>query len=369
MRRLSALVSVVVKAPSARIGIAIWLAILLVAATEIVTSVSALPSDPTPPLSSRTLSIPNDFVAPQLPRVHRPLSLINNFTASVQFHIPDSPIDLTFTSFGWPLVASTIHETANLAVDRISTNVDLHPTDSIANGIFRQRHRDLVIIVHEYVGKQVTWYLLRQLLLGIEYWTVYLGRSTELEFEIDVAGKGRVGYGALRLTENGGSDIARRAINATTLHGGVTSTSKLGLTNLTGSMPSPIPNEGYLSFSYHFFGLPVSEFAMSTCFRTARQSIGLNLLYHPLGLIPNGRFQHRPAYSPISVIVEAFPDKRISWLLLDRVLSHVKGHMISQRSLWECWFEFEIAPITEPHGRGYLKYSPRSERSRRTIGR
>ena len=341
---------------------------LLLAATEIVTDGPALTSDPTPSLSSTVPSISSDALALRWSRVDRSLSLTTNFTTSIQFHIPDSPIDLTFTSFGWPLIYSTVYETIDLAVDQIKTSVALHPTESITNGFFRQRHGELVIIVYAYPGHQVTWYLLYQLLLGIQYWTSQFEKSTEMRFHIEVEGKGRVGYGSLWDLGMGGSNIARRAVNATSQQSPTTSVSKLALTNSTDSARSPLPNEAYLVFSYHFYGRRVPEAAMLACFQRARQSIGLHVQYSPLFTIPNNRFQHGAAGSPMLVGVQAFPRKTITWLLLDRILTQVQAYMVGKDQLWECRFNFEIAPVMAPHGWGFVKYSaPTSERSRRTI--
>ena len=263
-----------------------------------------------------------------------------------------------------------MQETVDLAVNRISSNVALHPTESITDGFFRQRHRGLAILIYEYAGEQVTWYLLYLLLLGIEYWTSQLGRSTELRFDVDVEGEGRVGYGSLWDVVRGGSNIARRAVNATTQQWAGAEISKLALTNSTDSVPSSIPNEGYLVFSYHFFGTRIPEPGLSAYFRAVRRSISLNVQYHPLVHIPDGRFRDRTAESPFSVTIDAYARKTISWLLLDRILSHVEADLGNEGLLRECRFEFEIAPVMDPHGHGSVRYSPvRSERSRRTVGK
>lgn len=139
----------------------------------------------------------NNIALQLFPIANYSLSLPENLTASNHFHIPDTPIDLTFTFLGRPLTFITIVETVKLAIIEISIDVDLHPTDSITNGFFQQRYEGLAIRIHQYVGKQVTLSSLNQLLLGIQYFLSQLRRSCELRFEIDVPDKGRVGYGSL----------------------------------------------------------------------------------------------------------------------------------------------------------------------------
>ena len=374
MRRSSALVPVLAKGLGAPMAMTAWFAMSLAAATGIVNQharLSTLPADPTPSPPSSSSSLSGNPFALGLPNANHSLSLIENPTAprSRKFHIPDSPIDLTLTSFGSPLVYDTVYETIELALDEIANYVALFPTDSITGGLFRWRYDGLEIKVYEYVDREITWYLLNQLLLGIQYWASKLSESCEIRFEIDVQDEGRVGYGSLLEISPWGSDVAKRAANDTSQPLSITSVSDPALTNSTNSSLSPILNDPHLILSYHFFGPRIPGAEVSECFRLARRSIRAMVLRHPSDYIPDGWFDFRAPGSPVSVGVEAYAGNEISWLLLDWILHDVAADLISEGHLFECEFEFEVHPLEDPRGYGDLSYDPEvRDLSRRTRG-
>ncbi|CAD6573004.1 MAG: hypothetical protein ASARMPRED_005824 [Alectoria sarmentosa] len=362
---VSALLQSSLRAP---IATAALLTVSSPAASETVdqhASVSALPSDPIPHPLSTPYSVPGNPVALQLPHANHSLSLAENSTASLRFHIPDTPIDLIFTGLGHPLDSEKVSEIVERAIDKVSTNLDLHPTESITNGFFQQRNEGLAIRILQYIDKQVTWSLLNQLLWGMRYFTSQLQRSCELRFEIDVADQGRVGCGSLWETglDDGNVVAAKRAVNDTSQHLPniiitTTSISKPALTtNSNRSLLSPlIPNESPIIFSYRFHGPPIPGPAISACFNFARHSIRANVQLHPQGNIPDGSFQYRADASAVAIGIQAYADKHISWLLLDRILRRVGEDLIAERHLWACEFEFEIYPVEDPLGHGFLAF-------------
>ena len=318
-----------------------------------------MPSDTIPdPLLTPPCSVSGDSIALPLLNVNHSLSLPETLTACIHFHIPDTSIELNFTAFGRPLIYRTVLETLELATDEITTNVILHPVESIMDGFFRQRHEGLEIRIYEYVGKQVTWFLLNQVFWGIEYFALQVRRLREMRFEIEVEDKGRVGHGSLWDTDLEDKDDAKRAVNRTSQHLPMTSISKPALTNPNPSLLSPIPNESNLIVSYHFFGPTLPEPAISTCLRSARQSIRTNVQHHPHDDLPDGFFQYRADDSDLSIGVKAYADNQISWLLLEHILRVISDDLIGEHHLWACEFEFEIYPFEEPYGHGALDHDP-----------
>lgn len=354
-----ALVSILLQSLSAPIATAALLAVSLPAANETVnqhTSIFALPSDQVPNPSLAPSSIPSNNIALQLLDADDTPSLSENLTASDHFHIPDTTIDLTFTYFGRPLALRTVFETVGLAVDKISTNVRLHPTESITNGFFHQGHEGLAIRVHQYVGDEITWFLLNWLLSGIQYYISQSGNSCEMRFEIDVVEKGRVGYGSLWDTGVESHDVAKRDPNNTSQQLRTSSVSKPMSTKSNHSLLLLIPKESSITFSYHFFGQTIPESELSTCFTLARQSIRAKVQLYPHIGIPNGLFQYRADDSVVYIGIKAYADKIITWLLLDDILQVISSDLIGENHLWACEFEFEIYPYEEPHGHGSLLY-------------
>ena len=360
MRQLSALVSTSLMPLSAPIATAVWLAVSLAAATEIVNqdvSISASAPGPIPSSSSTPSSLSGNSLAHGLPAAKDSLSLTDNFTAGIEFHIPDSPIDITVTSFGDTVTFRAVFETVRLAVDGIAIDVAHHPTESITDGVFRQRHDGLEIRIHQYLGEEITWYLLNQLLLGIQYFSSQLGRAREIWFDIDVENTGRVGYGSMWQTGLKGSAVARRAVDEISQRLSVVSAPKPAPTNPDDPSLSPLPNDGQIVFSYHFFGPSIPQAEVSMCFENARQSIRRDVRRRPLDPIVDGCFEYRFDTSPISISVAAYARKEISWRLLDRILRGLHGDLSDEHHVWECEFEFEIDPFREPYGHGTLGFA------------
>ena len=296
------------------------------------------------------------------PDTNNSLSLIGNFTRSVQFHIPDSPIDLDITFLGRPLTLGAVVDVVELSLDQIATNVDLRPADPITDGYFRQNHNGLEIVVYQYGGREITWYLLERLILGINYYTSQRLRPVELRFEINVMGRGRVGYGSLwQVDRVDGTDVAKRAIIA---HDppqqlSIASPSPPALTESNrSSIISPSLNDSHIIFSYYLVGPPIPEPAITLCFSRARQSIRAHVQRDPDESIPDNTFEYGLDHIPLLVSVTAYPGKQISWLLLDHILREVGVDIIDEHHLRGCEFEFEIDPFVEPYGHGYLEYSP-----------
>ncbi|KAL9065425.1 MAG: hypothetical protein Q9161_008236 [Pseudevernia consocians] len=355
--------ALVLQSHSAPIAIAALLAVSFPAATETVNqhiSISASPSDPIPnPSSMPYSSVPVNSIALPLLNADYSVSLPENLTASIHCHFPDTTIDTTFTFLGRPLRFRAVSEILELAIDKISTNLGLNPTESITDGFFLQRHDGLEINVYEYVDKQVTWSLLNQILLGIQYFASQLRRSCGLRFEIVVENKGRVGYGSLWGSGLEGNDVFKRAANETSQQLPIPRISKISmpaLINANYSVLSPKLNESSIVFSYHFFGPTLPESAISMCLRLARQSIHSNVRLHPHDDLPDGFFQYRADDSDVSIGIKAYADREISWLLLDQILRDISGDLIGEHHLWACEFEFEIYPFEEPHGHGSLRY-------------
>ena len=295
------------------------------------------------------------------PDTNDSLSLVANFTPSVQFHIPDSPIDLDITFHGRQLTLWAVVDVVELALDAVAPNVDLRPTEAIPDDFFQKSPSGLEIGVYRYPRREITWYLLERLILGINYYISQRVRPVELRFEIDVMGRGRVGYGSLWHSNHvDGTDVAKRAVapDPPQQLSIASSISKPALTESNHSSISPTLNDSHIIFSYYLFGPPVPEPAITLCFSRARQSIRANLQRDPDESIPDNSFEYSLDRIPLVINVTAYPGKQISWLLLDHVLREVSVDIIGEHHLRGCEFEFEIDPFLEPHGHGYLEYSP-----------
>ena len=228
---------------SAPIVTAVWFVVSLTlagaAAPDLIKPPSSIPPS-TPSSSSSSSSDNNDIAAAALHllNVNTSLSLLphQNFTTAavnihnnaLHFHIPDTPFNLTITTFGRPLVFARISTIVDIALNDIASNVDLRPTEPITDGFFRLAHDGLEISIYRYVGVRegvINWYWLHQLLLGIGYWESRDRRPCEVAFEIvmmeghDEDEGGIVGYGSLwdrgRLVigDSDGDDFAKRAVN------------------------------------------------------------------------------------------------------------------------------------------------------------
>lgn len=360
MRGRSALVSMLIKSPGATIATAVWLMGSLASANLTVdqdASIRALSSGPKPSPSTPSSGFSNSNGL-QLPSTNFSLSPLNNFTASIQWHIPDSPIDLIFTSFGEPLSLRALIVIVGLALDEISSILVLHPTESITNGLFRYIHQGLEIAIYQDEGKQLTWYLLDLLLLGIQSYASQHRRAGEMRFDIRVEDQGKVGYGSLWRTDPGGSDVGRRSVNMTSPQLSIVRIPRPVLTGQTNnSSASPIPNDSNIIFSYHFSGQPISGGVMSLCFQNARQRIRADVQDHPHDPIPYGVFDYSVDSSHLHISVEVYPGNQISWLLLDQILHDVGRKLVGEHHLLECKFEFELDPFLETYGQGYVGYS------------
>ena len=295
-----------------------------------------------------------------LPDTNNSLSIVGNFTPSVQFHIPDSPIDLDITFLGRPLILWDVVDIVELALDEIAANVDLRPTEPITYGLYQKHHNGLEIKIYQYAGRIINWYLLERLILGINYFTAQRVQPVEFRFEINVMGRGRVGYGSLWHIGNvDGTDVAKRAVvHEPPQQLSIARVSKPALTVSSRSSISPALNDSHIIFSYYLLGPPIPEAVITLCFTRARHSIRANLQRDPDQSIPDNSFEYSLAYIPVFVGVTAYPGKQISWLLLDRILREVSVDIIGEHHLRGCEFEFQIDPFPEPHGYGFLEYSP-----------
>lgn len=345
---------------SATIAITVWLTVSLASANLTVDQdarIRALPSGPIPSPSTPFFGF-SDSNGLQLPSASFSLSPLNNFTTRTQFHIPDSPIDLIFTTFGKPLALRALIVIVGLALDEISSIVTLHPTESITNGLFRQINQGVEIVIYQDEGKQLTWYLLDLLLLGIQSYASKHKRAREMRFDVRVEDQGKIGYGSLWRTDPGLSHVARRSVNMTSPQLSIVRIPKPMLTDQSNhSSASPILKDGSIIFSYHFSGRPISGGVMSLCFQHARERIRADVEHRPHDPIPHGMFDYRVEGSYLHISIEAYPGNQISWLLLDHILHDVKRELVDEHPLWECEFEFELDPFLETYGRGYLGYS------------
>ena len=323
----------------------------IVTSLSLATSVSA-PKDS----RSQHTVIPKASSALQLFNASHSLSLHENLTFSARYHIPDTTIDLVF-ALGTSLDLNTVLDTLELAADKIATDVALHPITAITNGFFQQRHEGMVIRFHQYVDKQITWSLLGHLLLGIWQFFSRLRSACELRFEIDVENDGRVGFGSLWYTGLEGNDVEKRAVNESTHLLSAVNTSSPALNDSNHDFPLHLPNEHRVIFSYHFFGMAIPASALSTCFRIARQSIRTNLLLRPDEEIPGGTFRTNPDSSRVTIGIEAYMGREITWFLLDQILRNMSEDLIGRGPSFICTFDLDVYPYDEPYGHGFLGYN------------
>ena len=323
----------------------------IVTSLSIATSVPVAKENP----SQHTI-IPEPSSSLQLLNNSHSLSLQGNLSFIARYHIPDTTIDLEY-ELGTPLDFNTVIETIELAAYKIAIDVALHPATPITSGSFEQRHEGMVLRVHQYVGKQITWSLLDLLLLGIRQYFSLLGSACGLRFEIDVEDDGRVGYGSLWHTGRKGDDVEKRTVSQSARQLSILNISNPALINSNHILPLYLPNEHRVIFSYHFFGgrtIPTS--ALSTCFRLARQSIYTNLELRPNEEIPGGTFKSNPDCSRVTIGIEAYVGREITWLLLDQILRDMSEDLIGRRSSYVCDFEFDVYPYDEDFGHGFLWY-------------
>jgi len=280
------------------------------------------------------------------------MSFPSIITAGSHYHIPDTPIDLKFTSFHRPIASGLVFKTVEVAIEEISTNVNLHPTLSITGGVFQQVCDSLEINIYEYSGKQVTWSTLNQLLLGIQYFTQDFSNSREFDFEIDVSGNGRVGYGSLQYTNSHGLDLTERASLQLPNANISQSTERNSRTRLI----LPSFTDENIVFSFHFFGQNIPAAAVTTSYRRARQRISDNVRLHPNDDIANGSFKSQLDETRVEISVAAHMDKQLTWLLLDNVLERLAAKSPDQRFSREFVFDFETFPFLESYGHGSVRY-------------
>lgn len=320
----------------------------------IVTSLSLARSVPAAKKNlSQHTRIPEPCSTLQLLNSNHSLSLQGNLTFIAFYHIPDTTIDLEF-ELGTPLDFNTVIETIELATDKIAIDVALHPATPITSGSFKQRHEGMVIRVHQYTDKQITWSLLDLLLLGIRKFFSLLEGACELQFEIDVENDGRVGYGSLWHTGLEGKGVEKRAVNENAHQLSILNTSRPA--NADHIFPLHLPDEHSLIFSYHFFSETIPASALSTCFRLARQSISTNLQLRPDEEIPGGAFRSNPDSSRVTISIEAYIGNEITWLLLDQMLREMSEDLIGRRPSFTCEFDIEVYPYEEAHSHGFLRY-------------
>ena len=305
-------------------------------------------------LSQHTI-VPEPSSTLQLLNSSHSLSLRGNLTFIARYHIPDTTIDLEF-ELGPQLDFNTVIETIELATYKIAIDATLHPATPITSGSFEQRHDGMVIRFHQYVGKQITWSLLDLLLLGIRQFFSLLGSACELRFEIDVGDDGRVGYGSLWHTALEGNDVEKRAVNGSAHQLSIVNTSTPALTDSNHIFPLHIPDEHRVIFSYHFFGSVIPASALSTCFRLARQSIRTNLRLRPDEEIPGGTFRSNPDCSRVTIGIQAYVGREITWLLLDQILRNMNEDLSGRRPSLTCDFDIDVYPYEEPYGNGFLWY-------------
>ena len=283
------------------------------------------------------------------------LSLQGNLTFIARYHIPDTTIDLEF-ALGAPLDFNTAIETIQLATYKIAIDVAFHPATPITSGSFEQRHKGIVIRFHQYAGKQITWSTLDLLLLGIRQFFSLLGSACEMRFEIDVEDDGRVGYGSLWHTGLEGDDVEKRAVNEGAHQLSILNTSRPAPTNPDHILPLHLLEEHHVIFSYHFFGKAIPASALSTCFSLARQSISTNLQLRPDEAVPGGAFRSNPDSSRVTISIEAYIGREITWLLLDQMLRDMGEDLIGRRPSLTCEFDIEVYPYEEAHSHGFLLY-------------
>lgn len=291
----------------------------------------------------------------QLLNASHSLSLQGNLTLIAQYHIPDTTIDLAY-ALGTLLNLNTVIETMELAAENIAIDVTLRPATPITNGFFQQRHEGIGIRLHQYVGKQITWSLLGHLLLGIRQFFSLLGGACELRFEIELEGDGRVGYGSLWHTGLEGNDVEKRTVNQSAHQLSIQNVSKPALTDSNDIFPLRLPDEHRIIFSYHFFGKSIPKSALSTCFTLARQRIRNNLQLRPNEDIPGGAFRSNPDSSRVTIGIETYLGREISWLLLDQILRDMSEDLISRHRWLTCEFDIEVYPYEEQHSHGFLSY-------------
>ena len=283
----------------------------------------------------------------------RPLQ--GNLTFIARYHIPDTKIDLEFT-LGTPLDFNTVIQTIELATYKIAIDAAFHPATPITSGSFEQRHEGMVIRFHQYAGKQITWSLLDLLLLGIRQFFSLLGSACELRFEIDVEDDGRVGYGSLWHTGLEGNDVEKRAVSESAHQLSILNTSRPAEANADHIFPLHLPDEHHVIFSYHFFGKAIPASALSTCFRLARQSISTNLQLRPNEEILGGAFRSNPDSTRVTIGIEAYIGREITWLLLDQMLRDMSEDLMARRPSFTCEFDIEVYPYEEAHSHGFLWY-------------
>lgn len=359
-----ALISILLRILGAPIPLAIaaFLAVSLPAANDIVDqlkSISAVPYVPAPTFSSTPYTAPGDSITLESLNSSQSLPHHQNLTVDVRFP-PGSEIDLIFTAFGGRLSFTTAWEIMNQAIHIISANLMLHPTECITGGVFQQRHEGLSLRVHQYLGKDITWFSLNHILLCLqEYLTTQPQRLRDMQFEIDVD-ESRVGYGSLwSIGLSKGNDVAKRDIDKKSQPLQMLSTSRPGAQiESNHSLLLPVPNESQIIFSYHFYGPEIPESLIEACFDLARQSIRTHVQTHPQDELPGSSFRYSADGSDVSIEIHAFADREISWLLLDNLLREINADLIDERHLYACEIEFEIPPLKIPYGYGSLVYDP-----------
>lgn len=300
-----------------------------------------------------------------LPTTNLSSSVPSSLSAYSRYHISDTPIDLIFTFFGDPIPPGLVFREVERVIDEISANLSLHPTESMTHGSFEQHRDGLEINIFEYSGKQVTWFSLHQLLLGLEHFTSTYKNSRELEFEIDIAGKGRVGYGSLWYKAPPGLGLEERAIVETLQHYEVNS-SHSSQNDSRHHLLLPTLLDEHVILSFHFFGQAIPESAVTNLVRRARQAIITNVRLYPGEDVPDGLFVFQLDGTRVNLVVKATVGKELTWLLLNEVLAKLAAHRWREHFLQEFDFDYEIPPFEETYGSGSVRYLPHNGSSSAT---
>lgn len=267
----------------------------------------------------------------------------SNVGVGYHYHIFGSTIDLTITFSGASIATGLVFQLVEVAVDNISTNLTVRPSEAIIDGYFRQRHNGIQFDIYECYGKHLTWTILNQLLFGLQYFTHKPLSSRVLEFEIDISGV-RSGYGTLRYTHDlvPGSSILNSSQNITS--------------NPSHPLLLANSNDEEVVFSFHSFGKQIPAMVLSNSFRILRMAISNNVRDHPNDEIEGGRFNHSPNLSPVEFSVEVYIGNQLTWLLLDCIVTRIAADRWSRHVSQEFDFEFELHPFEEPYGRGGVRY-------------
>lgn len=287
-------------------------------------------------------------------------------STSIVYPVAHTGITLTFTFLGdTSIPPGEINRAISGAQLRISRAVVQTPEKSISGRFADTSTSGRVSTnVLAYAEKIITWEELNDILWGVLHFCQddqEHDRQLVFEIDINVSGRGRVGFGTLLYVQPDPTHVEKRAMvaNDTTLQPPTkTITSHPSLTPLAVPIPYPIAGTP-ITLTFNTFGPPIPVIYVNAAFTSALRKIQIHAIHHPDTPIPNNRWERRGVVSKVWITVVAYNGNEISWQELSSVVAAVLRFMTETGEHRCRALEFFIDKVGEVEtGYGSVAYFP-----------